>query len=559
MISDGYRYVLLLLCFFVATSTSSFAQFFDVSASHNISNVNDGTIYGNGVSFYDFNNDGWDDLTLGSGNQIPLFYENIEGEYSQVFFDIPVAPVGNVEIILWADYDNDGDPDLLTSQFGGFLQLWNNDGYFNFTEVSEAAGLDTGFWAWWGASFCDYNHDGYLDLYAGKYYDTLNNFDTEKQGLLYLNNGDGTFTDVTTAAGVELLPQPIFQPVWFDYNHDGWEDLYLIIDRIVWENRLFKNNGDGTFTDVSQSSGTDVSVNSMTGTIGDYDNDQDFDIYVTNGPSINYLFRNNNDETFDIVTEEAGLLVDLTSWGALWLDYDNNGWEDIFVGTTGFMWGANQNKFYTNNEDGTFTDATSLVGLYGDLSPSFVSAIGDINNDGYYDFVTNNNDPFPTILWQNDGGANHFLSATLKGTTSNKEGIGSWITCYADNKILSRYTHCGENIVGQSSRKEIFGLAGSTSVDSLRIEWNSGTIDTYYNLDVDQHLFFVEGESFCVGTPCRCAGDLSGDGYISTSDLLLFLSAFGCTTDCAVDFNEDDQTTVADLLIFLSFNFSLCN
>lgn len=557
MTPDGRHIVSLFLCLLLCSLGSS-AQFYNVAAAQGIDNVSEGTIYGNGVSFYDFNHDGWDDLTLGNGNETPLFYENVQGDLQQVFFEIPIDPLGNVEIILWADYDNDGDPDLLTSQYGGYLQLWNNDGDFNFTNVAEAAGLDTGFWDWWGAAFCDYNHDGYLDLYAGKYYDTLNNLDPQKQGILYLNNGDGTFTDMTVSAGVELPPQAIFQPVWLDYNHDGWEDLYLIIDRIVWHNCLFKNNGDGTFTDVSFTSGTDVAVNSMTGTIGDYDNDQDFDIYVTNGPTTNYLFQNNNDETFDIVTEEAGLLVDMTSWGALWLDYDNNGWEDIFVGTTGFMWGANQNKFYNNNEDGTFTDATVLVGLYGDISPSFVCAMGDLNNDGYYDFATNNNDPFPSAIWQNVGGTNHFLSASLEGTIANKDGIGSWLTCYANDEIQIRYTHCGENIIGQNSAKEIFGLAQTTVVDSLRIEWNSGTVDTYYDLPVDEHLFFVEGEEYCIGSPCTCDGDYTGDGLISAPDLLQFLAGFGCAEECATDLNGDDQTNVSDLLIFLSFSFAPC-
>jgi hypothetical protein len=300
---------------------------------------------------------------------------------------------------MWMDYDNDGDADLFTSQYGGPIQLWNNNGEFEFTDVSESAGLQLGDWDWWGASFADYDHDGFLDLYAAKYYASPGNTDPLKQSILYHNNGDGTFTDVTTTAGVELLTQAVFQPVWFDFDHDGWEDLFLVIDRLLWTNRLYKNNHNGTFTDVSASSGLGILMNSMSGTVGDYDNDQDFDVYVTNTTPQNYLFRNNGDETFDITTEEAGLLVEINSWGACWMDCQNNGLEDIFVGTTGFLLGPQQNKFYLNNGNATFTPANNAVGLAGDFSPSFVCAIGDIDNDGYFDFATNNNDPFPTVLW----------------------------------------------------------------------------------------------------------------------------------------------------------------
>ncbi|NNE55931.1 MAG: CRTAC1 family protein [Flavobacteriales bacterium] len=549
------------LCLFVTTCclTSACAQFVDVASQHGIANINEGTYDGNGVSWYDFNYDGWDDLTLANGDEGLLFFVNDNGSLVETELNLPIEPIAHVIMVLWADYDNDGDADLVTTQLGGHLQLWENDGSFNFTDISTSVGLDTGIREWWGAAFCDYDHDGFLDLYVAKYYDWLNNFDPDHESILYHNEGDGTFADVTISAGVHLPPQATFQPVWFDYNDDGWEDLFLVIDRIVWENRLYLNNGDGTFTDVSAASDLDVKINSMTGSICDYDNDLDFDLYVTNGPTHNYLFNNQDDGTFIETTYAAGLQVDKTSWGAQWLDYDNNGWADLFVGTTGaFFGGGEQNRFYENNQDGTFSDMTFSSGIWGDESPAMVSAMGDFNNDGYYDFATNCNDPFLSSLWQNDGGNNHYLSVSLEGVIANRDGIGSKLTCWVDGDAFVRYTHCGEDLAGQASRKEIFGIGAATLVDSLRIDWNSGTVDIHYDILPDQHLQLTEGQAFCQYDQCSCMGDFNGDHSIDIPDLLMFLTGMGCSGICPYDLDGDSNTNSSDILLFLSVIGTIC-
>ena len=560
MIAPNFRRIVsALFCILLSCSLPllTWGQFTDIAPSLGIVNINEGTYDGNGVSWYDFNYDGWDDLTLANGTDEPLFFINNEGTLEPADLNILIEPIAHVVMIMWADIDNDDDADLLTSQLGGYLQLWENDGEFNFTDISVSAGLDTGIREWWGAAFCDYDHDGDLDLYAAKYYDWLNNFDPDHESILYQNNGDNTFTDVTIAAGVNLPPQATFQPVWMDYNHDGWEDLFLVIDRIVWENRLFHNNGDGTFTDISASSGLDVKINSMTGSICDYDNDLDFDIYVTNGPTHNYLFNNQGDSTFLETTYTAEVQVDETSWGAQWLDYDNDSWADLFVGTTGaFFGGGELNRFYANDHDGTFTDITYSAGFLNDDSPAMVSAMGDLNNDGYYDFATNCNDPYPSSIWLNDGGPNHFLSIELEGVIANKDGIGSWLTCYAGGETYIRFTHCGEDLAGQASKKEIFGLASTTVVDSLKIEWNSGTVDWLYDIPADQHIKVVEGETECPG--CDCPADYNTDGFIDVPDLLIFLTEVGCEVECTTDLNGDAVTNGADLLIFLTVFATSC-
>jgi hypothetical protein len=508
---------------FAVVATQAAGQFIDVTAANGIVNINEGTFDGNGVSFYDFNDDGLDDITLANGADGLLFYQNNGGTYSQVSFNIQ-PPVGyHIVMVLWADYDNDGDPDLLTTQLGGRLQLWENDGAYSFTDIGAVAGLDATLREFWGAAWCDYDHDGFLDLYVAKYYDELNDFNQDHKGLLYHSNGDGTFTDVTVNAGVDLMPRAIFQPVFFDYDMDGWEDLFLVIDRNAWTNEMFRNNGNGTFTKVSVAVGLNHAFDAMSGTVDDFDNDGDIDLYVTNGLPGNRLYRQNADHTFTNIAVSAGVTVNQICWGALWLDYDNNTLQDLYVATTSstFGFGPQQNKFFINEGGGLFTDGTTTVGMLGDNYPTFCVAMGDVNNDGYYDLVYNCNDPFPSRLWQNDGGSNHYLSVDLEGVYSNRDGIGTMIHCYAGGAHYIRFTCSGENLAGQNSDKEIFGLGSVASVDSLVVEWNSGLVDKFYGLGVNQFLHIVEGSSQATislaGNHSICAGDSL---YVQASALL---------------------------------------
>jgi len=307
MKKNTFLFLLILLARFPAHT-----QFIDVTLEQGIVNVNEGTFDGNGVSFYDFNYDGWDDLTIANGADEPLFLINNQGNYEPVEWSMDIDPPAHIVMMLWSDYDNDGDADLLTTQLGGPLELWNNDGYFSFTEVSDEAGLDNGSWEYWGAAYCDYDHDGCLDLYVAKYYDDdLFDVSPDHRARLYHSNCDGTFTDVTLAAGVQLTPRAVFQPVFFDYNHDGWEDLFLVIDRNAWTNELYLNNQDGTFTNVTVATGLNQAFDAMSGTVDDYDNDGDLDIYVTNGWPGNKLYEHNSDHTFTNIALSAGVTVNL--------------------------------------------------------------------------------------------------------------------------------------------------------------------------------------------------------------------------------------------------------
>lgn len=471
-------------------------QFTDIAGDLGLDVIHDDTEYGNGLSFYDFNHDGWDDLTIANGDSAIQFYVNNGGIPEPANFSFNYDPVGHVVMILWGDIENDGDSDLLTTELEGEMHLWRNNGDFSFEDITEEAGLITGNWRFRGAAFGDYDHDGFLDLYVTKYYTILNNDEEQYKSKLFHNNGNATFTDVTVQAGVDLVTSPNFQPVFMDCNHDGWEDLYLVIDRNFFMNRLFQNNHDGTFTDVSVASGANPSIDAMSGTIGDFDNDTDLDIFVTNGWPGNHLYENNGDNTFSNIASSAGVMVQMICWGSLWLDYDNDSWRDLYVGTTGNFFGAAQSRFFINNRDDTFSSGEEITGIQDSIAAVMVTSMGDLNNDGYYDFATNSNDPFPSELWLNDGGDNHYISIKLEGVVSNKDGVGSWIHCFAGGQHFTDYTRAGDSFNSQSSSNYIFGLDSIEVVDSLIVEWSSGTIDKFYQIPSNQKILIQEGISW---------------------------------------------------------------
>lgn len=488
--------IILILALFVLNACSLHAQFSDVSSLLNINTTVATTYNGNGLSFYDFNQDGWDDITIGRGFLEPIFLINNEGVFTPAPFTIPNANTKQIMMIMWADYDGDADLDLFITKMNGPLELWQNDGEFNFTNVAASAGLDTSNLYYTGAAFCDVDHDGDLDLYVAKFYHPTIGLSAEKDAVFYTNNGDGTFTDTTVDTGVHVGQRPTFQPIFLDFDRDGWEDLYLITDRIFVENALFKNNGDGTFTNVTADSGAGIMICSMSGTVGDYDNDLDLDVFITNSPSQgSKMLENNGDETFTEVSEAMGVNIHQIGWGSLWIDYDNDSWQDLFVGLTAGQPNFPGNHFYHNNAGTGFTNMSSELGILNEISETFVCAMGDINNDGYHDMLLNNKQGYLPKLYQSNTGVNNYLSVSLTGVTSNLQGIGSWIHCFAGGNEYVRYTLCGENLIGQNSGKYIFGLDSIETVDSLVVEWNRGIRDVYYNISANQHLVVVEGMS----------------------------------------------------------------
>ncbi len=479
-------------CIFCLSLSSVFSQqqvnFSDVSEQMGI--INPVQIDRGGISFYDFDDDGYDDYSLATGQGDSLyFFKNNGNIFNDLTGQMGIGLHNLTREILWADYDNDGDQDVFVCNEGSANKLYRNNGAFNFEDVTTQAGFPI--WQSYTNAACwgDYNNDGLLDIYVTHYNEFIGNY-------LYKNNGDGTFQDVTFQAGVadKIDSTGLFRlalaVAFLDYNNDGWQDIYIANDKYN-RNTLYKNNGDGTFTDVSIESGTNVSGFFMGVAIGDYDNNGYLDIYSTNDPPGNALLKNNGDGTFTNVAEQLGVSVYKSCWGTNFLDYDNDGDLDLYVSVVGGS-PILKNPLFENLDNGNFQEVNN-IGLE-DSYKSYGNSIGDFNNDGYYDIAVFNN-IYNCSLYKSSGGTNNWIKMNLKGVESNKDGIGSIIYFYYGNKQIMRSTHCGQSYCGQNSNNIIIGVGQATIIDSIKIKWPLGLIDTYYNIGVDQLIIAVEGES----------------------------------------------------------------
>ncbi|HQW06611.1 MAG TPA: FG-GAP-like repeat-containing protein [Flavobacteriales bacterium] len=490
--------VLLMALFSTIRVPSRGQGFMNVADAQGVNVLTRGDDFGNGISFFDFDEDGWDDLSFTTRDDSLIFYRNNGGQLvrSRSF----VFGAGETKHALWVDYDNDGDMDLTVTTWGGSYRLYANDGEFHFTDVSEQVGLAQFAQNTYGASWGDPDRDGDLDLYVCLYEFDGDTTVFARMNHFYRNNGDGTFTDVSIAAGLSDGVKMSFQAVWFDYNRDGWQDLYVLNDR-WYSNSLYLNNTDGTFTDVAGPTAARLTgENPMTASVTDFDNDADLDIYMTNTGLFGQnakLLVNLEDGTFAERAWDYGIDLASWSWGATWVDADNDRWQDLYV-TTGIAGGpSDSNHFYRNFEGIAFQEATEqFVGDH--VAKSYAVGRGDLDHDGYYDLAVQNKDPIPPFLWHNQGGTNNHITITLRGTASNRAAVGSWITVYAGGDRQTQYTFCGENYISQNSQHHIFGLGAATMVDSVRIEYVRGHADTYHSLPLNQRYTFTEGETYRV-------------------------------------------------------------
>ncbi|HRH38059.1 MAG TPA: VCBS repeat-containing protein, partial [Flavobacteriales bacterium] len=268
----GIAAVLWAPCTIVEAQT-----FVNTASAQGVDILVNSDFFGSGVSSYDIDEDGWDDLSFATTHDSLFFYRNNMGQLERLpsFADAS----GETKHVLWVDYDNDGDLDITVSTFTGTLRLYANDGAFHFTDVSEEVGFPQVVAENYGAAWADYDRDGDLDLYMGNgvAFGDVNNYSLLNH--LYQNTGNGTFTDVTLAAGVADSIRFTLQPVWLDYDSDGWPDLYVANDK-AFRSSMYHNNGDGTFSDVTEQTGTGFADDEpMTTSVADFDNDGDLDIY----------------------------------------------------------------------------------------------------------------------------------------------------------------------------------------------------------------------------------------------------------------------------------------
>ena len=458
--------------------------------------------YGGGVSFADFNNDGWDDITYATedGAQI-YFFENNNGVFNLVTLN-GISNTYKTKQVIWIDYDNDGDKDLFVTAIEGINEFYRNDGGMNFTNISSTIGFFQTDLFTYGTSFGDIDNDGDLDAFIS------NRTSTEQNQRNYLyRNDEGTFVDITQSSGIPIEDeegnensQLSFCTMFFDYNKDGFQDIYLANDKTDNINRLYKNLGNGTFEDVSVASGSGIAVNAMTTTLGDYNNDGWFDIYITNTQSSqagngNVLLKNNGDGTFTNVAEETGTTFNSLAWGAVFLDADNDTLLDLYVsgGFDGSIGSFLSAAFYHQQNDGIFVIPQN-IGFENDTRKSFSNAIGDINNDGKPDIIVCN-DTENNFLWENKTtNNNNWLKVKLEGVTTNRDGIGNTIEIFINGRSQYRYTLAGEGYISQNSYHEFFGLGEATEVDYVKVTWTgTNTEDIIYDVNANQSITIKEG------------------------------------------------------------------
>ena len=463
-----------------------------------------------GQAWGDYNGDGLLDLYLTNQRRANNLYENLGNgrfEAAPVESDVELSDSASGGAV-FVDYDNDGRQDLYVTAYGQD-RLLHNDGD-GFSDVTAEAGLSGddkhGTTAAWG----DYDGDGYLDLYVVNYgcQPCEAEPDDVVQDRLWHNNGDGTFTDMT-----DMLPPGSnafgFAASWFDYDGDADADLYLVNDirgtDFLPGNMLMRNDGPGCggwcFSDVSETAGAATRVDGMGLAVGDYDNDGDFDLYFSStgtrhsplaGPSV--LLASNADGTFADVSDAAGVAVDAITWAPLFVDYDNDGFEDLYV-ALGAMGtapdpGGMENKLFHNNRDATFADVTSGSGA-GNRGDTLGVASADYDDDGDVDFVIGNLGS-RYLLYRNTGMAaagNGVVKVRLTGsgpvstdaagavvalTTTGRDEFGDAVAPVTQTKMIV----IGSALGAGSDQTLVFGT-GDSEITELAVTWPDGRVDTF--------------------------------------------------------------------------------
>jgi enediyne biosynthesis protein E4 len=506
---------------------------------------------GCGVAFYDYDNDGWLDIFLVNGRRLEnatpgqeptshLFKNNRDGTFTDVTAKAGLVHYGWGQGVCVGDYDNDGFDDLFVTYFGKNV-LYHNNGDGTFTDVSEKAGVagKTTRWAT-GCAFLDYDRDGKLDLFVANYIDLdLATAPVPESGpclykgvmvacgppglnggknILYHNNGDGTFTDVSESSGI-LQANGTFGlgVLTADFDNDGWPDIYVADDSTP--SALYQNKHNGKFVDVGMEAGCVLSADGkpqagMGISAADYDLDGYLDIVKTNfagdTPS---LYHNRGNWNFEDATFTGGLgaHTQFLGWGCGFFDMDNDGWPDILI-CNGHVYpeveqlkteaGYPQRKLlYKNLRNGRFDDVSFAAGP-GISTPVAARgcAFGDFDNDGDIDVVVNTVNDFPQLLRCDSRLAHNWIKVKAIGTKSNRSGIGARVKCVThppDEKAPHSQideVRSGGSYISQNDLRVHFGLGKAEKVDVLEVRWPSGQIDTLKDVKVNQVVFVEEGK-----------------------------------------------------------------
>ncbi|HKW18478.1 MAG TPA: CRTAC1 family protein [Terriglobales bacterium] len=502
---------------------------------------------GGGVALFDYDNDGRLDIFFTNGAMINdpmpdgkmpdksdkkfwnrLYHQSPDGTFTDVTERAGLSgmPQGFYSMgVAVGDYDNDGFEDLYVTGYGGNI-LYHNNGDGTFTDVTEKAGVRAGGWSA-SAGFFDYDNDGKLDLFVTRYLDwsfKTNRYCGEKApgyraychpdnyegvaNILYHNNGDGTFTDVSEKAGIANPQGKSLGVAFADYDGDGYTDIFVANDSV--QCFLYHNNGNGTFTDVGLLAGVAYNEDGKTfagmgADFNDYDNDGRPDIVVTDLSDQRYmLFRNSGDGTFRDVTNASGIGTAtrmFSGWSTHFVDYDNDGWKDLFVAQSHVI-----DTIEKTSPNLRYLEPPLLLqnnaGHFSRVTPGDVfekpwagrgAAFGDLDNDGDIDIVVNNVGE-PAYALRNDGGnRNNWIGIDLTGTRSNRDGIGARIKVVAASGLTQYFTvNTAVGYLSASDKRVLVGIGNDSAAKSIEIRWPSGTVQQFENVKARQYLKAIE-------------------------------------------------------------------
>jgi enediyne biosynthesis protein E4 len=493
--------------------------------------------FGPGACVADFDGDGWPDIYFVNGRDLydrgisvtnALYHNNGDGTFSDVTEKAGVPGTGYGLGCVWGDFNNDGFPDLFVTQYGRNV-LYRNNGNGTFTDITDKAGVagtESGAFHS-GATFFDYDRDGWLDLYVGSYvtlgekrYCQLGEMLSScapseyrgSQDALYHNNHDGTFTNVTVAAKISQPEGKNLSVAAADYDDDGWPDLFVANDGL--NAYLYHNERNGTFKETGLVSGMAVTAQgrvmaAMCISLGDYDNDGRLDLYISDFQrSSDHLWHNEGKGLFDEVSEQTGITRptrDVLSFGGGFFDYDNDGWLDILIAnghvypeveqaTPGTHY-KQTNSLFHNEGNGRFTEVSRSSG--NGFAAPYVgrgAAFADFDNDGFVDVVVANNGDSPLLLHNNGGNGNHFLNFKLTGTKSNHDAMGARIRVVAGATSQIREIAGGGSYLSQSDLRANFGMGKAQRAETVEVTWPSGQKQIFRDIDVDKFYWIEEGK-----------------------------------------------------------------
>ncbi|MBD3183422.1 T9SS type A sorting domain-containing protein [Candidatus Poribacteria bacterium] len=496
--------MLLILVFALSGFVMADISFTDVTQQAGIDNTSKGAC----VAIVDFDNDGLPDIYVGNsgrsfeplGKANILYHNNGDGTFTDIASETGLDDERQTTGAAFGDFDNDGDIDLYVVNDFGINAMYMNNGDGTFEDITESSGTVGGIDViggdeipnGYGTAIADIDNDGLLDIYV---------VNLGGANILYRNTGNMKFEDITDSAGVKagVGPQGAGTAAAFgDCDDNGMVDLYAV-NGYGLPGFFYLNSAEG-FKDRTNKAGIGEQEDGAGTAFGDYDNDGDLDLFVTNfadavgAPVSNILYENDGHGVFEDVTEDAGISGLSYSLGAVFGDLDNDGYLDLYVVNNG-----EPNTLYRNNGDRTFTDVSEQAGV---TDPGFGSnvALGDLNDDGFLDmYVANSGIPDedvgdPDILYINNGGQNHWLGVKLESTVSNMSGIGAQVSVNSGDLNMLREISGGRGYA-QDNILAHFGLGGNEVVDSITVSWPSGIEQTINNVPADQNFVIVEGES----------------------------------------------------------------